>query len=73
MTNNDLDQTQEVISCLATYGVMVTRLHGFIDRLDAQTEELRTALAAKTSFLSHCSHELRTPLSAIMVSRSVHI
>jgi signal transduction histidine kinase len=46
---------------------MVTRLHTYIEKLDARTGELAEALEAKTSFLSHCSHELRTPLSAIMV------
>ena len=63
-------RAREVISALTTFATIVTNNFSFTRRLkqvvDDRTQKLRTALAAKTRFLSQCSHELRSPLSAVL-------
>ena len=61
---------QDIVSCLATFAVLITRIQSYVQQLDRQKADLNQALQVKTTFLSHCSHELRTPLSANLVGFS---
>jgi signal transduction histidine kinase/DNA-binding response OmpR family regulator len=63
----------EVGALSRAFGIMVSRVRDAIDRLNAQTEELRAArdgalaaMQAKAAFLATMSHEIRTPMNGVL-------